>query len=114
MCIIEALNRQLDKAVRDPANTNAINAIGVMLYQLGDLENAQRYLQRAYCLDSLNIDYIYNYSRVLYDNQKYQEVIEVLKPCFEKRHDPEIIIRAADCYYMMGDYSAADKLYEKL
>ncbi len=111
---IEALDRQLDRVIRDPGNPQILNAIGAMLYQLEDWENSLQYLQKAYSLDSLNIDFIYNYSRILYKRHKYQEAIDILKPCLEKVQDIEIIKGAADCYYLMGDYKAADRLYQEL
>ena len=77
--VIEKLDRELERLVIHPNHAETYNAIGVLLYQIGDLKNAEIYMNRAYKLNFANDDILYNYGLVLYENVKYKDSLEICR-----------------------------------
>lgn len=115
MRIIDDLERKLDQLMKEPSNPLLFNQIGVLLYQIKDWKNSEKYLHKAYQLDPRNYDILYNYASLLYLQCKYQETIPILQAYLEdNRSDEAAIKKMGDCYYLMGYYNSAGKLYKEL
>ena len=78
MNIIEELERNIDQLLRKPDDAQILNDIGVLLYQLEDWKNAEMYFHRAWELDPVNKDILYNYGLLLYLQFRWQEVLTFL------------------------------------
>ena len=110
----EDFDRKLDRLMKEPTNSQLFNELGVLLYQAKDWKNSEEYFQRAYELNSSNKDILYNYASLLYLNSKLYEAISIYKYYLE--HDPndkEVIEKARDIYYQLGEYELASKLYDQ-
>jgi len=111
---MEDLERKLDQLLKEPTNSNLFNEIGVLLYQVKDWGNAEMYFQRAYGLDKHNIDILYNYASLLYKQSQFQKAISIYKAYLEFNiEDNEVIQKMGDCYYQLGEYKLAAKMYEQ-
>ena len=112
---IENLERKLDQLLREPDNSELINEIGVILYQMKDWKNAEIYLQRAYQMNPNDDDILYNYAFILYFDSKWEKAIPILKTYLSLNPDePEIIKKLGDSYYHLGEYEPAAAMYEQL
>lgn len=109
------LKRKLDRLLKEPGNSELYNDIGVLLFQYKDFENAEKYLQKAYELDSLNEDILYNYASVLYYRLRLRKAVSVFKSYLELcPNDKEVIKKIGDSYYQLGKYAFAAKIYKLL
>ncbi|SCG83156.1 hypothetical protein DW1_1586 [Proteiniborus sp. DW1] len=115
MNIIEDLDRKLDQLTKNPTNSCILNDIGVLLYRVNDWENAEKYFHRAYELDSKNGDILFNYALILYKQDKFREAIFIYEAYLKfYEYDKEVIQKLGDCYFMIGEYGLASKMYKLL
>ncbi|AOY78154.1 tetratricopeptide repeat protein [Clostridium formicaceticum] len=115
MSFVEALERKLDQLMKEPDHPQTFNHIGVLLYQMKDLQAAAMYFQRAYQLNPLNEDVLYNYASLLYQQGEFQQAIPIYKAYLAlNENDIEMIQKLGDCYYHLGEYESAGKMYEAL
>ncbi|SDI30957.1 tetratricopeptide repeat protein [Alteribacillus bidgolensis] len=112
---IDLLQRKLDQLIKESNNPVLYNEIGVLLYQLNDWNNAEMYLQKACQLDSSDEDVLYNYAEILYKQSQWEKSISMYNAYLEiQPHDIEVMQKAGNSYYLIGDYEKAQKMYEPL
>lgn len=115
MNIIDDLERKSDKMRRSPDDAKNYNDIGVILYQLKDWDNAEKYLCRAYELDPAYPDTQYNYGMLLYHRLKWREAISVFQVYLSSNPDDrKVREKTGDAYYHLEKYEEAAKIYESL
>lgn len=115
MSAIEDIERKLDKLLKEPNNPQLYNDIGVLLFQLGDYENSLLYQQRAYELDSLDRDILYNYALLLSKQSQYSKAVAIYEIYLQLfPNDSEVIEKAGDAFYVLGRYELAAKMYDSL
>lgn len=113
--VIEDLERKLEQLWEKSDDTQLLNEIGVLLYQVKDWRNAEMYFQRAYELSPENRDILYNYASLLYLQPYYEKAVPIYKACLELCHDDgETMEKLGDSYYRMGEYALAARMYEQL
>ena len=107
------LERKLDQLLKEPKNPQLYNEIGVLLYQVKDLENAELYLKRAYALNPSNKDILYNYASLLYFQSKWQVAISIYQAyaAFDP-DDKSVMEKVKNCYYQLGEYEKNVQLYK--
>jgi Flp pilus assembly protein TadD len=104
----EALERKLARLLSEPDNHEIYNDIGVILYALEDFENSRVYLQKAYELEPEDPYIMYNYASVLYSVFEWRQAAQILSKYLEQRpEDKEAAEKAADAWYMAGEYGFA-------
>jgi len=112
---IENLERKLDCLVKEPENFLHFNQVGVLLYQVKDWKNAELYFQRAFQLNPMDRDILYNYALLLYQQGQYEKAGSLYQAYLEiDPLDEEVREKAGDCYYLLGEYEQAVRMYEKL
>lgn len=112
---MEDLERKLDQLLKEPTNPHFFNEIGVLLCRVKDWENAEMYFQRAYQLNTLNSDILYNYASFLYQRAQFQKAIPIYQAYLELHiDDKKVLQKMGDCYYLLGEYELAGKMYEQL
>lgn len=112
---MEDLERKLDQLLKEPTNPNLFKEVGVILYQVKDLENAEKYFKRAYQINTQDSDTIYNYASLLYQRGQFDKAIDIYKAYLEICiDDKEVMESIMDCYYQLGEYKLAGKMYERI
>lgn len=115
MTIIDDLNRKLDRLMTEPDNADLYNTIGTILCRFKDWDNAEKYLQRAYELNPIDKDILYNYTVILYLRQKYREAASFCRAGLEiEPRDPRFLEKLGDICYLQGEYTEAAKAYKIL
>lgn len=110
MNCIEELEKNLDDLLIHPTNPYLYHEIGILLYQLGDLETSERYLQKAYELDPGDSDILYNYGSLLYSNLKLQKAKSVFEALMNLECNAiDVLEKLGDIYYQLGEYEMASK-----
>jgi tetratricopeptide (TPR) repeat protein len=113
--ICDILDRKLDQLLNEPENEELLNDIGVLLYQLKDFDNSEKYLQRSHSLSPENPEILYNYGYVLYRRYRIHMAITVFTGYLQlKPGDVEIIEKLGDCYYQTTQYALAAEMYKRL
>lgn len=110
---IEALERKLDQLMKEPSNSQIFNDVGVLLYQVKDWKNAEMYFLKAYQLNPTSADILYNYAVTLHHLGHLKKAIPIYEAYLELSHkDKEVIQKMGNCYYQLGEYQLAAKMYE--
>ena len=105
---ITDLQRKLDKLIKEPANPQLYNEIGVFLYQIRDLANAELYLGMAYELCPKDLDILYNYALLLCTQFRWQEAVRIYQAYLElEPNNDKIRSKLRDLYYQLGNYLEA-------
>lgn len=114
MNAIEDLERKLDQLLEDPDDAQLFNDIGVLLYQVRDQKNAELYFQKAYELNPAKEDILYNYASLLYLQCHWQKAVTIYLN-YLKLHpeDGKVAEKVGDCYYQLGEYDQAARMYEQ-
>lgn len=113
MKTIEALERKLDQLMKEPSNSQIFNDVGVLLYQVKDWKNAEMYFLKAYQLNPTSADILYNYAVTLHHLGHLKKAIPIYEAYLELSHkDKEVIQKMGNCYYQLGEYQLAAKMYE--
>jgi Flp pilus assembly protein TadD len=106
------LNRKLDQLLQEPENSELLNDIGVLLFQLKDFENAEKYLKRSNDLSPCNPEILYNYALLLYHRYQLTNAVAAFNAYL--RIDPnntQVIEKLGDCYYRTGNFQLAAETY---
>ena len=108
---IDVLEKKLNQLFKEPDNSELLNNIGGLLYQLKDFKNAEMYLQRAYELNPSEKDILYNYASILYFQLKWQDACSVFRIYSELNPDDKMVFECMrDCFYHLGEYDSAAKI----
>lgn len=111
---IDDLQRKLDRLIKNPGDARLYHEIGVLLYQVKDLENAVLYLKRAYEISPEDADILYNYALLLYSQCKWRESVKIYQACFAlDPADEGVSEKLRDLYYRLGAYQEAAKYIRK-
>ena len=112
---MEDLERKLDNLVKEPENFSLFNQVGVLLYKVIDWKNAELYFQRDYELNPADENTIYNYALLLHQQGQFHKASKLYQAYLEiDPLDKEVREKAGDCYYLLGEYEQAVRMYEKL
>lgn len=105
---MDELNRRLEQYSKEPRNPQLMNDIAVLLYQVNDLEYAEKFLKRAYEETPLDTDILYNYATVLRIQCKWKEAASAFEAYLEGNPtDEEAREALSDMLYALRDYEAA-------
>ncbi|HWP51000.1 MAG TPA: tetratricopeptide repeat protein [Clostridia bacterium] len=115
MRTMDELKRKLGQLLKEPDSASRYDAIGVILGQVKDWDNAERYLGRAYALDPTDIDISYHYASALYQRHRYSEAAALCRDGLKiDSTNRALLERLGDCCYLLGEYEDAAKAYVKL
>ncbi len=112
--MIEALERKLDQLIREPENGMLLNEIGIFLFQQREWELSELYLERAYRLASDNPEIVINYAELLGRLGSTERAIVLYQTYLVGAEDEAVREKLGDCYYYLGQYEAAEKIYSRL
>jgi type IV pilus assembly protein PilF len=114
MNCLDSLNRKLGRLIREPDNHELYNDIGVLLFELKDYGNAQKYLACAWEIAPSNPDILYNYAQALYACFEWSKSVEIFKQYVVfQPNDNTAIEKIADACYQLGDFCSAAR-YQKV
>lgn len=115
MNTIDDLERKLDQLLEEPDDAQLFNDIGVLLYLVKDQKNAELYFQKAYELNPINRDILYNYASLLHLQCHWRKAVTIYQDYLKLYPDDrEVAEKLGDCYYQLGGYDQAAKVYEQL
>lgn len=98
---IECFERILQK---DPGQTDALNNLGVIAFQLNDLQSAEAFLTKAVRLDRRHIEALTNLAEVLMKEGIYAKAADLLGHAARIRgDDPSLWHESAICEQLSGD-----------
>lgn len=110
----EMLKRKLGRLLKEPSNHELYNEIGILLYDLNDYVNAEKYFDRARELSESDTDVFYNDALALYALFDWRKAAVLLSEYLNRQPDDRAAIeKIADAYYHLGEYALAAK-YECL
>ncbi len=108
------LNRKLNLLLREPDCAKRYFDVGVILCHVGDWENAERYLGRAYALDSADGEVLHHYAVAAYHRQNYRKATELCRAGLGlNAADSALREMLGDCCYLLGEYEQAAEICEK-
>lgn len=114
MNCLDSLNRKLGRLTKEPNNHELYNDIGVLLYELKDYGNAQKYLTRAWEIAPFIPDILYNYAQALYACFDWLKSVEIFQQYMAfQPNDNTVIEKIADACYQLGDFCSAAR-YQNL
>ena len=110
-----ALERMREAIQLNPQNASALNYLGYSLAEdRGDLEEAERLIQRALSLDPNDGFYVDSLGWVYFQRGEYMKAVEQLERAVELTgDDPTINEHLADAYREIGRESEALRLYRE-
>jgi tetratricopeptide (TPR) repeat protein len=113
--IIETLEWYLNRIAREPDAFELFNNAGVLLYRLGDYKNSKKYFMRAYELNPLDSDILYNYALMSYQEYEWEDASALYQAYLHRNTDDKEAFEALlDCYYILGNYESAVKIQKIL
>jgi tetratricopeptide (TPR) repeat protein len=97
-----------------PETAVLINKIGIAYHQLSDLQDAQKYYQRAVKLDPQYAEAINNIGTVYYSQQSYRRAINQYKKVLRLRPDSaSTLANLGSAYFARKQYELASENYQK-
>lgn len=92
----------------------ANEALGLCLYHIGDLEQAEEYMTKAMELTP-DSEKLFNIIKIKYELRKYAEVVYLAQRFLEfNRNDKTVLDMLGDSFYYLGNYKEAHKFYKRL
>lgn len=87
---------------------------GTQYFNIGDIQNAKVFLEKAYHKNPEQLNYALGYAQVLFVNQNYQRVKEILAPFLDGPKESEgVLYFLGKAVHTLGEFRQALTLYQK-
>jgi GWxTD domain-containing protein len=89
-------------------------SLGVQYFNIGDLKNAKMLLEKTYLKNPGQLNYALGYAQVLFMDQNYRKVKEILEPFLDGPNENEgMLYLLGKTLHSLGEFQQALSLYQK-